>query len=54
MTASLLFAFPRDDVQWAEEAASPGGGEESRQAHQASLVLTIVCKYGIEPDSKID
>ena len=37
MTASLFFAFPRDDVQWAEEAASPGGGEESRQAHQASL-----------------
>ena len=37
MTAALFFAFPQDDVPWAEEAASPGGGAESRQAHQASL-----------------
>jgi hypothetical protein len=36
MTTAVFFAFPRDDVQWAEEAASPGGGAESRQAHQAS------------------
>ncbi len=43
MRASLFFAFPRDDVQWADDAASP---VEGKRADLQEVPGKLMCKYG--------